>query len=208
MQHAAASDARQELEVEQAGGRQFMRAARLAAAAVIVLLSACGGGGGGSGTGNSGSGFSNPNYLPLDSNNRWLYSTTQTGAGTPATLKLESVAGTQAIGGVNASIFVSLRPGVASISITEFYAQQSDGLWQYPNGLSDPIANQIGPIRLIQYPVSVGTTFVQVSKTVDSGVDYDGDGKTDPLQVDSKVTVASDSGTVTTPAGTFANCLA
>jgi hypothetical protein len=187
-----------------------MGAAKLAAASACALLAACGGGGGGgsgAASGTPGSASSGAIYLPLDASNKWLYSAAPTGAGTPASLKLLAVAGMQPVGSVNASVLVSSQPGAGGSSSTELYAQQGNGLWEYPNSSSDPITTQIGPIQLIQYPVSVGATFVQVDKTVDSGVDYDGDGKTDPLTVNSNVTVDSASETVTTPAGTFANCL-
>lgn len=70
----------------------------------------------------------------------------------------------------------------------------------------DAFSTAVGPYTLLKPPTEPGDTYVQINKTVDIGIDADGDG------VNEQVVLLSTAQTVertslSTPAGTFSNAL-
>ena len=167
-----------------------------------ALLASCGGGGGGGSTDGTSNGdaVSQSTYLPLDANSRWIYTNTPGGAQTTV-----RVLGAQSANGQN-GILVQDIDGASNSVSDSVYVQTSAGVFEYPTVGSDPLTKAVGALQLMRFPVSVGDSFIQVDKSIDSGLDFDGDGISDRVALHSVVTVVGFEN-ISTPAGTFSNCL-
>jgi hypothetical protein len=178
---------------------------------LCALLLACGGGGGGATAGNSNEvppvvvvppplNTATSNYFPLDSNTRRIYSTT---AGTqPITT---TAVGTQAVGTSTGTVLREVDPANASDDKT-VYVVSATGVREYAPAGADALDKAFDGVETMRWPSNAGDSYVQVDKTIDSGRDFDGDGRADRVTVRAELTVVA-SETVITPAGTFEKCL-
>lgn len=161
-----------------------MRPSVLHAGAVLfvaVALSGCGGGGGG--TGSSGPGDANGNYFPVDANSRWIYAST--GAAAPTVVTRSA---TQAVGAQTGQVFDTVD-GLDGSSSTDIYVVSETGVKDYAPAGADPISAALSGIRLMTFPIEIGAVYPQADVTVDSGIDFDGDGRSDRVRVQATLTV-------------------
>lgn len=169
--------------------------------AVAALLSACGGGGDaadpadgagleGQSDPNAGVGIgadalrhgSGAEYFPLGVGDHWVYRTAD------GSLLKFSATGRERINDVDTTVISHNVPGYPAFEQVRF-AVHGRALRQVPGPDAGPVLQAIGPLDIMQFPLVPGDRFVQVDRTVDSGVDVDGDGQTDPLTVHSVVTM-------------------
>lgn len=181
----------------------------------LIGLAACGGGGGGgsSGSGSSG-GQVDPSpttktplatlasgLFPLDANGVAVYATT---AGTESVVV--RVAGTQLLAdGQGATLFRRQDP-VAAADSFRAYASSATGLRQYAAAGADAIERAFDGSYVMRWPAYAGDTHVQLDTTIDSGMDFDGDGRPDRVALHAQVTILGTE-TITTAAGAFANAV-
>jgi hypothetical protein len=124
------------------------------------------------------------NYFPLPAGSRWIY--TSTGATSPT---IVSVAGTQLVAGRN-GVAVETVDGSDGSVTQDLYVVSSAGVDDYTGPGADPVSQALSGIRLMTFPIEVGAQYSQADITVDSGIDFDGDGKTDAIRVQAGLTVA------------------
>jgi hypothetical protein len=173
---------------------------------IAGVLSACGGGGDGSdgGTGAQDDpeqatptddenaslgvetlrGRGGSEYFPIGTNDQWVYRT-----GDGGLLKFK-VTGRERVGELNTSVVTHNVPGFAPFEQVNFVAD-SRAVRQVPGPTANPVLQALGPLDVMRFPLVPGQRFVQVDRTVDSGVDIDGDGRTDALTVRSEVSVVA-----------------
>jgi hypothetical protein len=169
-----------------------LRACRGLACLVSVLLAGCGGGGGG------GSGVEAPlsgNFFPLEVGDRWTYA----GDG-----DLQMTARATAIRRVDGQEGVVVTVDDPADGRSEVvYIVGADGVREVPGAGSDPLLLAVGPVQVMRFPLVPGDSFVQIDRTISTGIDFDSDGQVEQAQVRSEVTMIG-AETVTTRAGTFA----
>ena len=178
------------------GTRRVQRCLTSCLLGVVVLLSACGGGGGDdaaapddesrgsaglagddaeAGVGIDGLRVgAGPEFFPLNVGDHWVYRTADDG------LVKFSVTGRERVGSVDTTIVSHNVPGYGVFERVHF-AANGRALRQVPGPDASPLMRAIGPLDVMHFPLVRGDRFVQVDTTVDSGVDVDGDGRTDPL---------------------------
>jgi hypothetical protein len=186
------------------GTRRVQRCLTSGLLGLVVLLSACGGGGGDDAAapddGSRGSAGlagddaeagvgidglrvgAGPEFFPLNVGDHWVYRTADEGL-----LKF-SVTGRERVDNVDTTIVSHNVPGFGVFERVHF-AANGRALRQVPGPDASPLMRAIGPLDVMHFPLVRGDRFVQVDTTVDSGVDVDGDGRTDPLTVRSVVTM-------------------
>ena len=170
------------------------RLALLAMASLFASLVACGGGG------SDGPASPGPaqatNYFPLDADSRWVYTTI---ASTQPVLT--RVTGTQAVGGSTGTVVrvKDLFGGTDDVSV---YVVAPNSVREYSTGAADAITRAFDGIEVMRLPARVGDSFQQLDTTIDSGQDFDGDGRSDRAELRAELTVVSTEA-VATPAGTF-----
>lgn len=167
-----------------------------------LLLASCGGGGGSSAS------SSGPDYLALALGNRWTYTTATTGVGfggpdgdsmetivspepamSAATLKRQ---GAVLTGGVYVFSYASVVPGALLQVFTPAFTA-------FPGTL--------GSLPMLHLPLKSGDHYFAYNyANQDYGVDDDGDGINETIDLSSEVTVGGIE-TVTVPAGTFTHAL-
>lgn len=183
------------------------------AAAICVAVTACGGGGGGSagsaGGDSGGAGGVTPapisatadKLFPLAANLRLVYDSTE--GPEPSVVRADGTLPLSA--GVSGTIlrrqnFSTGADGARAYSVSE------SGVRQYAAPGADAIERAFDGSELMRWPVPAGHTYVQLDTTIDSGRDFDGDGRSDRVTMRSDITaVATES--VVTPAGSFSNAL-
>ncbi len=182
--------------------------------ALLALLASCGGGGGDgdaprtpnggpSGiTGNvavapGGAALPARNYLPLETGARWIY---QEGSAVTTV----RVTGQQVVDG-QAAFVVQETAGPNTSSFQSLYRPSATGVFEMATASNDPLTQGIGNRELLRYPVRIGESYVQIDKTL-SDIDFDADGRSDPISILSMVTVVGLE-SITTAAGTFADSL-
>ena len=121
-------------------------------------------------------------YFPLGNNDQWVYRTAEGGQ-----LKFK-VTGRERIGDVDTSIVAHNVPGFAPFEQVNF-AATTRALRQVPGVTTNPVLQALGPLDVMRFPLTPGERFVQIDRTIDSGVDIDGDGRNDMLTVRSVVTM-------------------
>lgn len=169
-------------------------------AAVYLALAACGGGSGGTDA-DSGPVPARSDYFPLGAGDRWLYQVNDNG--TEDTYQSE-VGGTTTIGGRARTEVVTTTLDGVSVDVSS-YASTAAGVTAFP-AAGDAFSGAVGPYLLLRLPATPGDSFVQVETSVDSGIDVDGDGVHERLQILSNVRVV-ELASLSTAAGDFSQAL-
>lgn len=172
---------------------RFRGARSVSALLAAALVSACGGGGSGPSAAVPATGAS---YFPVDAGSRWVY--TSTGAASPT---IVSRSGTQTVAGQTGQVF-STVDGFDGSTWTEVYVVSDSGVRDYIPGAADPISQALDGLQIMVFPIEVGAVYRQADVTVDSGVDFDGDGRSDSIRLQLTLTVLGFE-SVSTSAGTF-----
>jgi hypothetical protein len=167
---------------------------------LAFCLAGCGGGGGsgatGGGTGGGGAVVAG-NFFPTTANSRWVYASTAASAPSVVT-----VAGTaQTSDGQTGAVFQTVDGADGSVA-QDIYVVTGSSVQDYAPAGSDPISAALSGITVMSLPIQVGTQLSVVDKTLDSGADFDGDGKNDSIRVRATLTVVGVE-SVSTPAGVF-----
>lgn len=181
---------------------------------LLVALAACGGGGGGGSTEAAGGGpggatpparvplaTSASRLFPLDSNGVAVYAVT-----TSTDPVVVRVIGTQLLADQQTATLIRRQDFKAGSDRYRAYTASEAGLRQYAAAGADAIERAFDGSYLMRWPAYPGDSHVQLDTTIDSGMDFDGDGRADRVGLRADVTVLGLE-TVTTPAGTFTNAL-
>lgn len=121
-------------------------------------------------------------YFPLGSGDQWVYRTAND------SLVKFKVAGRESVGGVDATVVSHNVPGFAAYEQVRFVVDEQ-GVRQVPGPDAGTVLQALGPLQVMRFPLTPRERFVQVDRTLDSGVDVDGDGRTDALTIRAEVTM-------------------
>jgi Bacterial Ig-like domain len=160
----------------------------------VAVLAACGGGG-------SDAPAAQPNYFPLDSGNRWVLQ--DASKAQPSILR---TTGPDSVSGVTGTGMHSYDANDGSSNDSVVVAGANGVRVYMKPAPANGLEGLIDGIELFRLPATAGDSYVRANKSIDTGIDFDGDGVTDHVAYRSVVTVVGTE-TLTTPAGTFANCL-
>ncbi len=127
-------------------------------------------------------GLGGAQYFPLNAGDQWVYRTENDGL-----LKFK-VTGRERVGGFDTTVVSHNVPGFAAFEQVRFVAD-ARALRQVPGADAGPVLQAIGPLDVMHFPLTPREHFVQIDTTLDSGVDVDGDGRTDALTIRSEVTM-------------------
>ena len=157
----------------------------LTAIVAAAAIAGCGGGGGGgSSAGTSSDGqvtgavaAAIARYFPTTPGSRWVYSSTS-GATVTTT-----IVGTQAVsGGATGTVFQTLDSSDNSTTLDIFTISDA-GARDFAAPGSAPIIAALSGVVVIPDPSQVGVNVAVADVTADSGMDLDGDGKTDNVRM-------------------------
>jgi hypothetical protein len=123
------------------------------------------------------------NYFPLSGGSRWIYATS--GVSAPTVVR---VIGSQQVAGQN-GVAVETSDGTDGSVVQDVYVPSSAGIDDFAGAGADLVSQGLSGIRLMSFPIQVGAQVRQADITVDSGIDYDSDGRTDPIRVQVGLTV-------------------
>ena len=166
--------------------------------ALLAALASCGGGGGGGGGGTPVSG----NYLPLDADGRWLYVDT---AGA-ATSEVRVVGPRAAPNGQSGTLVETTAPNHGAVLDRSIYVVAADGVRQYAEAAGDPIGAALDGLLVLRLPIEIGAHYVQTDVTIDSGIDFDGDGRSDRVSLRAEIDVIGIEPINTRPARSPTRC--
>lgn len=121
-------------------------------------------------------------YFPLGLGNQWVYRTADEGL-----LKFR-VTARERVDEIDTTVVSHNVPGYPAYEQVRF-ALDGRALRQVPGADAGAVLRALGPLDVMRFPLTPGERFVQVDRTVDSGVDVDGDGRTDALSIRSEVTM-------------------
>ncbi|MBK6469611.1 MAG: hypothetical protein IPF94_02450 [Betaproteobacteria bacterium] len=170
-----------------------------AAIALLAVLAACGGGeGGGSGGGSEAPALTG-SFFPLAVGDRWVYENSAGGA--PLTVR---ASGTRTVDGQSGIVVLTEDPTDGSVE--SVYVVTAAAVRQVPTIGSDPLVTAIGPLDVMRFPPRAGDRWTQIDKTIDTGTDFDGDGRQERATVRSEVEVIGLE-SVTTPVAGFTGSL-
>jgi uncharacterized protein (DUF2141 family) len=148
------------------------------------------------------------NYFPITAGNTWTFSGTESTSTSPTTTLYTNVVttGTNTINGVLATTFSQTNSENFG-PIVDYLLKDSNGIISLGNNdATDLVTQQLVPYWLVKFPLS--GSFVSTNMFgLDSGVDLDGDGINEKVDINTTVSVVSTSETVTVPAGSFLNVL-
>lgn len=172
-----------------------------------TAVASCGGGGGVNNASSSPANTQSPasplpivrtttSYFPLDSSNRWLYEVITPQEASKVQVDVGSTS--TADGTAWTEVVTSALDG--TYLDTDRYTVSVDGLTMANSSSAFGVA--VGPYKLMKFPITVGETFVQINKTVNAGIDLDGDGINEQVDLLSTVTT-QEAASITTPAGVF-----
>ncbi len=173
----------------------------------LLALAACGGGGGGGGTtpppssefGNSIPPATGPgdveNFFPTTVGSSWSYFGTATSSLTAEPvyfLDSVTVTGTKSVIGQTASVFQESNPSGSGVAAAGYFLKNAGGLaYLGTSDLTDTVTPQIVPYIVALFPVAVGTVAKFQKAGLDLGLDLDGDGVNETLNVSVTNTVDS-----------------
>ncbi|TXC66560.1 hypothetical protein FSC37_14125 [Piscinibacter aquaticus] len=169
---------------------------QLTAAGLAVLAAGCGGGGGGSGGSDDAVFSADGAQFPLAVGDRWVYASPSGGD-----MVLQKTGDTLMFSGVTARAMRSL--GLADGSRgTSYYSTDGGGVREHLVDAVDPVSRALDGQYVVRWPANAGDRFVLVDRTVDTGADYDGDGRNERIALRMSIEVIGKE-TVDTPAGRF-----
>jgi hypothetical protein len=128
-------------------------------------------------------GANGSNFFPVPAGSKWVYSSTD--ATTPTVV---SVLGHQAVAGQD-GVVVETADGSDGSVTQDIYVVSSAGVDDYAGAGADPVSQALSGVRLMNLPIQVGAQYPQADVTVDSGIDFDGDGRSDAIRVQANLTV-------------------
>lgn len=182
--------------------------------AACMALTACGGGGGGGDTTPTPTPPTPPtppakvviasaqdNLLPLNANGISVFSSS---AG-PESVVLR-VSDAQVVANGVMGVIIRRQDPMASQEFSRVYVPTNAGLRQYAKVGADALERAFDGTDVMRLPAHADDSFVQLDTTVDSGQDFDGDGRADRVTLHAEVTVVGLE-SVTTPAGNFSKVL-
>ncbi len=172
-------------------------------------MTACGGGGGGAESAPTPPPTATPtiatasaNLYPLDANLRLLY---QAGGGSDLPVLVRTL-GTQVSASGASGTAVLRRDFAAGIDTVHIAVVGPGGVQLYARAGADALERAFDGTDLIRWPAAAGDTYVRLDTTIDSGRDFDGDGRSDRVSLRAVVTaVALES--VATASDAFGNTL-
>lgn len=168
------------------------------AVVLLAVLAACGGGGGGGGGGGEAPVLSG-NFFPLAVGDRWVYD-----GGVAAPVVTVRATEARRVDGQDGIAVVTEDPmDGASESV---YVVTAASVRQVPTSATDPLVAAIGPLDVMRFPLHAGDRWVQIDTSLDTGMDFDGDGRQERATVRSEVQVMGLE-RATTPVATFAGSL-
>jgi Bacterial Ig-like domain len=160
----------------------------------VTMLAACGGGGSDAPTAPA-------NYFPLDSGNRWVLQ--ESGKAQTNILRTTGPDSTRGVNGIGVHGY-DANDGTSDDTVL---VSSASGVRAY---FKPPPTNAFEALtdgtELFRLPARAGDSFVQTDQSVNTGADYDRDAVNDQVSFRSVLTVVGTE-TLTTPAGTFADCL-
>lgn len=165
---------------------------RQACLAGLTTLVACGGGGGGGSTLETAALAGD--YFPLAVGDTWVYDDSKGGRSTVRVTGTGTAEGREGL-----RVVVEDTSGEVSESV---YLVTASGVRQVPVSGGDLLLRAIGSMEVLRLPLRVGERFVQIDRTIDSGIDFDGDGRNDQMDVRSVSEVVGVE-RITTAVGTF-----
>ena len=119
---------------------------------------------------------------------------------------IASVKGTAEKKGVQVKIFAETNQANDGPA-ESYFVRDKEGITYHGGDPTTPFESQIVPYRVIHFPIVLNGTFSQIEKSgLAFGRDLDNDGKDEETDVSARITAVSLE-TVSTPAGTFKNCL-
>lgn len=175
----------------------MLRCRQGAAMVLLAVLAACGGGGGGGGGSEPPAGLEG-NFFPLAVGDRWVYEDSP--GGPPMTVRATA---TRTVDGHSGIVVLTDDP--ADGSTESVYVVSAGSVRQVPAS-GDALVVAIGPLDAMRFPLRAGDRWTQIDKTIDTGMDFDGDGRMERATVRSEVQVIGLE-TVSTPVSSFAGCL-
>jgi hypothetical protein len=137
--------------------------------------------------------------FPLAVGDRWVY---DGGVTAPVvTVRADAI---RRVDGQDGIVVITEDPvDGASESV---YVVGAAAVRQVPADTGDPLVNAIGPLDVMRFPLRAGDRWTQIDKTVDTGMDFDGDGRQERATVRSEVEVIGLE-SVTTPVANFTGSL-
>ncbi len=175
----------------------MLRCRQGAAMVLLAVLAACGGGGGGGG-GDEPPATLQGNFFPLAVGDRWVY--VNSPSGQSATVRATS---TRVVDGQSGIVLVTEDPTQGNAE--SVYVVTAGSVRQVPT-LGDALAVAIGPLDVMRFPLRAGDRWTQIDKTIDTGTDFDGDGRIERATVKSEVQVIGLE-TASTPVASFSGSL-
>jgi Bacterial Ig-like domain len=172
----------------------LLRGLVCACAAALPLLAGCGGGSEGVPPAAAPVMAPAADYYPLGAGDRWLYGDTTV-----------RVCGTRAVGGETATVLHTLD-SLGAVLDESLFVKGEGGVRKLVADDAGAFERAVGPLQQMRWPLVVGSAFTQLDKTVDSGLDLDGDGRGEPMKILS-VVVVQGLEAVDVPAGHFEHCV-
>jgi hypothetical protein len=158
------------------------------------------------GTPTAGPGDTN-NYFPVTAGNTWNFSGTETISTGPTTTYTNVItAGTSTLNGVLATTYSQTNSENLG-PVVDYLLKDSNGIISLGNNdATDLITQQMVPYWTFKFPLS-GSFVITNLFGLDSGIDLDGDGINETVDINTTVSIISTSETVTVPVGSFLNAL-
>lgn len=175
---------------------------------IIATLSACGGGGSGDAalTTSGSTAFVDATYFPVSIGDRWVYRTWSDDNVEASSQSLVKVIETLNVAGRDAKVVRTFGVLDGAEYDTQYLAVSENAMTALADPMTPPGTLQIPTVDLVRYSSGSASAFQQLDQTFDTGVDSDGDGRSESLRIKSQVdTIGLES--VQVDAGSFGNCL-
>ena len=148
------------------------------------------------------------NYHPYGQGRVSHYQGTVTHSGMPMVnfSTSDKITGTKVIGVVSTTVLLETNPNNKGTAEEHYLVKDNRGVTFYGNNdASDFITPQLGPIRVVHFPLVAGDVVEVVNKNgLNSGFDLDGDGKPEAVDLKTDYSVLAFEAVIV-PAGTFPN---
>lgn len=150
-----------------------------------------------------------PDYLPNSVGNRWLYQVTKQSpfTGNYSFQQMVSISGTKVVAGVETQVLQTRKPTTNELLDERYILKTSGALTEFFEPGNTLFGQPDFEITQLQLPLQSGTSFLAHEwSNVDTGVDFDHDGKNESMTVQLTVTVVGIEN-VSVPAGVYSNAL-